>query len=182
MFPRIPLVNGGIFGFVEMWGFSLFWLYWRETVQPVLCSVSRCPANCMRSIEKHFAVLRLLRIAKVFEVSTDFLLGGGKSTRPIGQILILKNWACRYRLRGTCTPEKPMRRSSTACWKARALQGQPFPPERSNCSHTFRGVIQLRLPSALQRYNILDFPGESRVPRNRRFLWILPVKGEHYPL
>ena len=82
MFPRIPLVNGGIFGFVEMWGFSLFWLYWRETVQPVLCSVSRCPANCMRSIEKHFAVLRLLRIAKVFEVSTDFLLGGGEVNTP----------------------------------------------------------------------------------------------------
>ena len=61
MFPRVPLVNGGIFSFVEMWGFSLFWLYWRETVQPVLCSVSRCPANCMRSIEKHFAVLRLLQ-------------------------------------------------------------------------------------------------------------------------
>lgn len=37
-------------------------------------------------------------------------------------------------------------------------KGQPFPPERRNCSHTFRGVIQLRLPSALQRYNTLDFP------------------------
>ena len=33
-----------------------------------------------------------------------------------------------------------------------------------------------------QRYNTLDFPTENRVPRNRRFLWILPVKGEHYPL
>ena len=32
------------------------------------------------------------------------------------------------------------------------------------------------------RYNTLDFPTENRVPRNRRFLWILPVKGEHYPL
>ena len=42
--------------------------------------------------------------------------------------------------------------------------GQPFPPERRNCSHTFRGVLKLRLPSALQRYNTLDFPGESRVP------------------
>ena len=66
----------------------------------------------------------LLRIAKVFEVSTDFLLGE-KSTRPTGQILILKNWACRYRQRGICTQEKPMRRSSTVCWKALALQKSP---------------------------------------------------------
>ena len=43
-------------------------------------------------------------------------------------------------------------------------KGQPFPPERRNCSHTFRGVLQLRLPSASQRYNTLDFPVESRVP------------------
>ena len=43
-------------------------------------------------------------------------------------------------------------------------KGQPFPPERRNCSHTFRGVLQFRLPSAPQRYNTLDFPGESRVP------------------
>ena len=43
-------------------------------------------------------------------------------------------------------------------------KGQPFPPERRNCSHTFRGVLQFRLPSAPQRYNTLDFPRESRVP------------------
>lgn len=61
-------------------------------------------------------------------------------------------------------------------------KGQPFPPERRNCSRTFQGVLQFRLPSAPQRYNTLDFPEESRVPRNRRFLWILPVKGELYPL
>lgn len=43
--------------------------------------------------------------------------------------------------------------------------GQPFPPERRNCSHTFRGVLKLRLPSAPQRYNnTLDFPTENRVP------------------
>ena len=41
---------------------------------------------------------------------------------------------------------------------------QPFPPERRNCSHTLRGVLQFRLPSAPQRYNTLDFPRESRVP------------------
>ena len=35
---------------------------------------------------------------------------------------------------------------------------QPFPPERRNCSHTFRGVLQFWLPSAPQRYNTLDFP------------------------
>ena len=39
-------------------------------------------------------------------------------------------------------------------------KGQPFPPERRNCSHTFRGVLQFRLPSAPQRYNTLDFPRE----------------------
>ena len=37
---------------------------------------------------------------------------------------------------------------------------QPFPPERRNCSHTLRGVLQFRLPSAPQRYNTLDFPGK----------------------
>lgn len=35
---------------------------------------------------------------------------------------------------------------------------QPFLPERHNCSHTFRGALPSRLPSAPQRYNILDFP------------------------
>lgn len=44
------------------------------------------------------------------------------------------------------------------------LMGQPFPTERRNCSHTFRGVLQLRRSSAPQRYNTLDFPRESRVP------------------
>lgn len=43
-------------------------------------------------------------------------------------------------------------------------KGQPFPPERRNCSHTFRGVLQFRLRSAPQRYNTLDFPTENRVP------------------
>ena len=43
-------------------------------------------------------------------------------------------------------------------------KGQPFPPERRNCSHTFRSVRQFRLPSAPQRSNTPDFPGESRVP------------------
>ena len=65
----------------------------------------------------------LLRIAKVFEVYTDFLLG--RSTRPTGQILILKNWACRCRRHGICTRGKPMLKLSTACWKAHALQKSP---------------------------------------------------------
>ena len=43
-------------------------------------------------------------------------------------------------------------------------KGQPFPPERRNCSRTFQGVLQFRLPSAPQRYNTLDFPTENRVP------------------
>ena len=43
-------------------------------------------------------------------------------------------------------------------------KGQPFPPERRNCGHTFQGVLQFRLPSAPQRYNTLDFPAENCVP------------------
>ena len=43
-------------------------------------------------------------------------------------------------------------------------KGQPFPSERRNCSHTFRGMLQFRLSSAPQRYNTLDFPTENRVP------------------
>ena len=43
-------------------------------------------------------------------------------------------------------------------------KGQPFPPERRNCSHTLQGVLQFRLSSAPQRYNTLDFPAENRVP------------------
>lgn len=66
----------------------------------------------------------LLRIAKVFE--SPQISCWGKSTRPTGQILILKNWACRCRRRGICTPEKPMQRSSTAFWKALALQKSPI--------------------------------------------------------
>ena len=53
----------------------------------------------------------LLRIAKVFEVSTDFLLGKSH-TRP-DKFLILKNWACQCRRRGICTPGKPMLKLST---------------------------------------------------------------------
>ena len=46
-------------------------------------------------------------------------------------------------------------------------RGQPFPPERRNCSRTFRGVLQFRLPSAPQRYNTLDFPaGKSCANRD----------------
>ena len=65
----------------------------------------------------------LLRIAK--RLKSPQISCWGKSTRLTGQILILKNWACRCRQRGICTPEKPMRRSSTAFWKARALQKSP---------------------------------------------------------
>ncbi len=36
--------------------------------------------------------------------------------------------------------------------------------------------------SRKQRYNTLDFCKQNRVPRNRRFLWILPVKGNAAPL
>lgn len=62
-------------------------------------------------------------------------------------------------------------------------KGQPYPPERRNCSHTFRGKLQFRQATASQRYNTLDFLRESRVPQNRWFLWILPVnRGTLSPL
>ena len=65
----------------------------------------------------------------------------------------------------------------------RAGTTQPSPRVyRGRNSHTFQSVLHFRLPSAPQRYNTLDFPRESRVPRNRQFLWILPVKWELYPL
>ena len=83
-------------------------------------SISRFVSDKTDKINKE----HLLRIAKVFEASTDFL--PGRSTHPTGQILILKNWACRCRRRGICTPGKPMRRSVTTFWKARALQKSPI--------------------------------------------------------
>ena len=45
-------------------------------------------------------------------------------------------------------------------------------------------MSQPALPSVRrkQRYNTLDFPRESRVPRNRQFLWILRAKGNLSPL
>ena len=60
MLPRVSLVNGRIFDFTEMWGFSSFGLYLYEMAQRVHCSASRYSVNCIRIIEKHFAVLRLL--------------------------------------------------------------------------------------------------------------------------
>ena len=60
---------------------------------------------------------------KTDKISTEHLL---RITRPTGQISILKNWACRCRQRGICTPVKPMLKLSTACWKARALQKSPI--------------------------------------------------------
>ena len=61
MLPHVSLVNGRIFDFAEMWGFSPFGLYCYETVQSVRRSVSRYFVNGVRIREKHFAVLRLLQ-------------------------------------------------------------------------------------------------------------------------
>ena len=63
-------------------------------------------------------------------------------------------------------------------------KGQPFPPKRRNCGHTFQGVLQFRLPSAPQRYNTLDFPTENRVPTG---MLLAPIgnpepKGLYAPL
>ena len=58
----------------------------------------------------------------------------------------------------------PHRLPAFFCRLCCPARGQPFPPERRNCSRSFRGVLQFRLPSAPQRYNTLDFPTENRVP------------------
>ena len=57
----VSLVNGGIFDFAEIRGFSPFGLYLHETAQRVRSSASRYSANGVRVSEKHFAVLRLLQ-------------------------------------------------------------------------------------------------------------------------
>ena len=58
----------------------------------------------------------------------------------------------------------PHRLPAFFCRLCCPARGQPFPPERRNCSRSFRGVLQFRLPAAPQRYNTLDFPTENRVP------------------
>ena len=82
MFPRVPLVNGGIFGFVEMWGFSPFGLYLREIVQRVHSSTSRYLMNCVQITEKHFAVLRLLQKIPAKSPLLLTVLGVVKMTTP----------------------------------------------------------------------------------------------------
>lgn len=57
----VSLLNGKIFSFAEMWGFSPFELYLRETAQRVRSSTSRYSVNRMRITEKQFAVWRLLQ-------------------------------------------------------------------------------------------------------------------------
>ena len=49
---------------------------------------------------------------------------------------------------------------------------------RQDKQHRFKDVLHSRLSASPQSYNTLDFPTENRVPRNHRFLWILPVQGE----
>src|SRR5699024_2307507 len=60
-------------------------------------------------------------------------------------------------------------------------KGQPFPPERRNCSHTFRGVLQFWLPSAPQRYNTLDFPGKVVCHETAGFFGFFRSKGNTIP-
>ena len=65
----------------------------------------------------------LLRIAKVFEVSTDFLLG--EVNTPDRTNFDIEELGLSVQAARNCTQEKPMRRLSTVCWKARALQKSP---------------------------------------------------------
>ena len=60
-------------------------------------------------------------------------------------------------------------------------KGQPFPPERRNCSHTFRGVLQFRLLSAPQRYNTLDFPRKVVCHETAGFFGFFRSKGNTIP-
>jgi len=53
----VSLVNGGIFDFAEMWGFSPFGLYCHETVQSIRRSMNRHSAKCVQIKKKYFAVL-----------------------------------------------------------------------------------------------------------------------------
>lgn len=60
-------------------------------------------------------------------------------------------------------------------------KGQPFPPEHRNYSHTFRGVLQFRLPSAPQKYNTLDFPGKVVCHETAGFFGFFQSKGNSIP-
>ena len=59
----------------------------------------------------------IIRIARAFNVSTDFLLG----VTTVPDRMKSTNWAYRRRRRETSIPEKQMRRSLIICWKARAF-------------------------------------------------------------
>ena len=78
----VSLVNGGIFNFAKMWGFSSFGLYLHETAQRVRSSASRYSANGVRVSEKHFAVLRLLQKIPAKSPLLLTALGVVKMTTP----------------------------------------------------------------------------------------------------
>lgn len=61
----------------------------------------------------------IIRIAKAFNVSTDFLLGITNVLTK--RIMPLMNWAYLHRRQGISTLERQMLRWSIICWKA------PFP-------------------------------------------------------
>ncbi len=78
----VSLVNGGIFNFAKMWGFSSFGLYLREIVQRVHSSTSRYLMNCVQITEKYFAVLRLLQKIPAKSPLLLTVLGVVKMTTP----------------------------------------------------------------------------------------------------
>ena len=88
----VSLVNGGIFNFAKMWGFSSFGLYLREIVQRVHSSTSRYLMNCVQITEKHFAVLRLLQKIPAKSPLLLTALGVVKMTTPISQHKSAKNF------------------------------------------------------------------------------------------
>ena len=62
----------------------------------------------------------IIRIARVFNVSTDFLLG--VTNVPDRKTMRLTNWACPHKLQEISTPERSIHRWSTVYWKVPALQ------------------------------------------------------------
>lgn len=61
----------------------------------------------------------IIRIARVFNVSTDFLLG--ITNVPDKRIMPLTSWAYLHRRQETSMPEKQTLRWSITCWKVPAF-------------------------------------------------------------
>lgn len=68
----------------------------------------------------------IIRIARAFDVSTDFLLG--EVDEPDRKTMISRSWASPSRRRGISIRRRSIRKSSATFWKIRSL---PTPHTRS---------------------------------------------------